>query len=155
VKGFTCGATSAVLDRRLPCARQIAKSELGFSLIELMIALAIAAMLAAIGSSYYADYVTSANRTEARAALSATAGSLEKCKLLYGVYNNGSCNVALPITTENNFYSITGVVADTTFVLTATPLAGERQATDDKCTTFTLSQTGLTGATGDDTSACW
>jgi len=127
----------------------------GFSLVEMLIVLVIAAILATVGSGYYGGYVTSANRTEARAALTQTAGSLDKCKVIYGVYDNPNCNVGLPFTSVNNYYSISGVIDSATFVLTATPVAGSRQATDDKCTTFTLNQTGLTGATGADVSACW
>ena len=155
MKRFTCSPASPGLVRCLFCKRPASATQPGFSLIELLIAMAIAVIVAAVGLGYYGDYVTSANRTEARAALTQTAGSLDKCKVLYGIYNNANCNVSLPFTTDNDFYRITGVVGATTFVLTATPVAGERQATDGNCKTFTLSQTGRTGATGDDTSDCW
>ena len=72
----------------------------GFSLIELMIVLVIVAILASVGSTYYGNYVISANRTEARSALTITAGRLEKCKALYGSYNNANCSVTLPFNTE-------------------------------------------------------
>ncbi len=155
MKRFTCSPDSPGLVRCLFCKRPASATQPGFSLIELLIAMAIAVIVAAVGLGYYGDYVTSANRTEARAALTETAGSLDKCKVLYGIYNNANCNVSLPFTTDNDFYRITGVVGATTFVLTATPVAGERQASDANCKTFTLSQTGRTGATGDDTSDCW
>ena len=155
MKRVTCNHTVPGRVRHLPRNRQPLKPERGFSLIEMLIVLVIGAILATIGSGYYGGYVTSANRTEARAALSRTAGSLDKCKVIYGIYNSPNCNVDLPFTTENNYYSVTAVIDTTTFVLTATPVAGGRQATDDKCTTFTLNQTGLTGATGGDVGACW
>lgn len=155
MKHLTCSTTFPRAVRRLPCTRPTLKSERGFSLIELMVVLVIAAILATIGSGYYSGYVMSANRTEARAALTRTAASLDKCKVLYGIYNSPNCNVALPFASESNFYNISGALDATTFVLTATPVAGERQAADNQCKTFTLSQTGLTGATGDNAGICW
>ena len=130
------------------------KHSLGYSLIELLIVVGIIGIISSIAIGYFGDNVMSANRTEARAALSQTAGSLEKCKSMYGAYDHANCNVAFPIATEA-FYEITGVVASSTFTLTATPVAGKTQANDDDCKTFTLTNTGLKDATGVDTSVCW
>ncbi len=124
-------------------------------MIELMIVVVIVAIIGMVSMGFFGDNIISANRTEARSALTQTAGSLEKCRSLYGGYNNASCNVALPVATDTNYYSITGVVASSTFSLTATPVAGEPQANDDDCKTLTLTNTGLKGGTGADTSACW
>ena len=111
----------------------------------------IAVSMAAFG--FYVDNVRSSHRTEARAALNATAGSLEKCKSLYGTYNHASCNVALNFASDNGYYQITGAVNPTTFTLTATAQGG--QADDDDCDTLTLTNTGVTGATGLNTAECW
>ncbi len=127
----------------------------GFTLIELMIVVAIVGILASVAMSFYGDNVIAANRTEARAALSGTAGSLEKCKSLYGVYNSANCNVAFPIDTESSYYEITAVLTGSTFALTATPQTGTPQANDADCTTLTLSNTGIKGATGADPTVCW
>ncbi len=127
----------------------------GYSLIELVIVVGIMSMIAMVAFGYFGDNVISANRTEARSALTQTAGSLEKCKSLYGGYDNGNCNVVLPFVTESNFYTVSAVVASSTFTLTATPVAGESQANDADCTTLTLTNTGLKAATGADTTVCW
>lgn len=131
------------------------KQAKGFTLIELMIVIAIVSILATIAMGFYGDSVISANRTEARSELIDTAGSLEKCKSLYGVYNSANCNVAFPITTDTSYYSITAALAGSTFALTATPIAGSPQASDADCTTLTLSNTGIKGATGANTGSCW
>ena len=131
------------------------KHSRGFSLIELLIVVAIVVLLASVSMAYFGDNVIRAKRTEARSALAETAGSLEKCKSIYGGYNAASCNVTLPFTTETNLYTITAVVAASTFTLTATPVAGQQQANDADCTSFTLTNTGIKGATGADTSDCW
>jgi type IV pilus assembly protein PilE len=127
----------------------------GFTLIELMIVVVIVSILAAVSTSFYGDNVTAANRTDARSVLTTVAGSLEKCKALYGTYNNANCNVTFPVASDNAMYSVTSALAATTFTLTATPVAGKRQVNDSDCTTFTLTNTGLKGATGADTSVCW
>jgi len=155
MKRLTYAPAQQRLAGLLPDRRRVLPTDSGFSLIEMLIVLAIAAILATISTGYYGAYVLSANRTEARAALTTAAASIEKCKVLYGVYDSADCNVAMPIITGNDYYSIDGVLTATTFVLTATPVAGERQAADEECTTFMLSHTGETSATGTDIADCW
>ncbi len=133
------------------------KKNQGFTLLELLLTIAIIGILSAVAIGFYGNNVRATNRTEARSELSRTAGSLEKCRSLYGTYNNTNCATvnALPITTSTNYYSITAALNPTTFVLTATPIAGGRQASDLYCTTLTLSNTGLRQATGSETTKCW
>jgi type IV pilus assembly protein PilE len=128
----------------------------GFSFIELMIVVAIIGILSTFALGFFGDNVIASNRSEGRAALTATAGSLEKCKSLYGSYNDGNCNVANTIATDTNFYSIdTTTRTATTFTLTATPVAGQPQANDADCTTMTLTNTGVKGGTGANAAECW
>ena len=76
-----------------------------------------------------------------------TAGSLEKCKSLFGAYNAGGCNVANTVISDATYYSIdTTTRTATTFTLTAAPVAGP-QVGDSDCTTMTLSNTGVKGGT--------
>ncbi len=132
------------------------KRNQGFTLVELMIVVAILGIVVMISAGFYGDNVRATNRTEARSALNETAGSLEKCRSLYGTYTNGNCNVVLPFDTENNYYRVSGTtITDVTFTLTATPIAGQPQADDGDCTTLTLTNTGVKGATGADIDECW
>ncbi len=130
------------------------KQSQGFSLIELTIVVGLIAIISMFAASYFGDNVTKANRTDARSALADTSGSLEKCKSLYSAYNNASCNVTFPVTSDSDHYSITVARNVNTFTLTATPV-GAQLASDADCTALTLTNTGMKGATGADTSACW
>jgi type IV pilus assembly protein PilE len=124
----------------------------GFTLIELMIVVAIIGIVSTIALGMYRDNIISANRTEGRSALQTAAATLEKCRSLYGSYNHANCNYA-DFNSETGLYSITSAIAATSFTLTATP--GARQTDDTDCTTLTLTNTGLKGGTGADTTECW
>jgi len=128
----------------------------GFSLVELIIVVAIVGILSSVALGFFGDNVIASNRSEGRAALSEAAGSLEKCKSLYGAYNAGNCNVAAAIVSDTNLYTIdtTSARTATTFTLTATPVAGQPQVNDTDCTTMTLTNTGVKGGTPA-TNECW
>ncbi len=128
----------------------------GFTLVELMIVVAIVGILGAISMSFYGNYVTDANRTDGRMALTETAASLEKCKSLYSIYNSANCNVAFPVTSDEGLYTVAATaISGPAFTLTATPVAGAYQAGDTDCTTLTLTSTGIEGGTGANVNDCW
>ena len=129
----------------------------GFTLIELMIVVAVVGILSSIAMAFYGDNVIAANRTEGRAALAETAGSLEKCRSLYGAYNSASCNVVVtPVATKSNYYSVSATaIAVSSFTLTAAPVVGEVQASDSDCGSLSLTNTGIKTSTGGNPPACW
>ena len=132
------------------------KNTAGFTLIELMIVVAIIGILATVALGFYGENVIASNRTEGRSALQTAAGTLEKCKSLYGRYDAANCNYA-DFTSESNFYTISGngTITATSFTLTATPVAGSAQAGDTDCTAITLTNTGVKNGTGADPTQCW
>jgi type IV pilus assembly protein PilE len=127
----------------------------GFTLVELLIVLTIMGILTAVSLQFYGNYVVAANRTDARIGLTATATALEKCKALYGAYNNAACDAVIPATSDAGFYTITVTNTVVTYELTATPVAGKPQVNDTECTTLTLSNTGYQSGTGTTVSHCW
>lgn len=129
----------------------------GFTLIELVVVVAIVGILAAIAYPGYMDYVRKGNRTDAKTTLLQTSQVLERCFTQYSAYNNAGCTVqnAGTVNSSERLYTV-GVVSDaTTYTLTATPVAGKVQAGDAKCATLTLNNLGVRGATGTSTGECW
>lgn len=111
-----------------------------------MAVVAVVGILATIAANMYSRQITAANRTEARSALQTSAGTLEKCKSLYGTYNHANCNYA-DFQTESGYYNVAVAIpaAGTTYTLTATRVGGSRQSSDGDCGDFTLTNTGVEG----------
>ncbi len=133
------------------------KAEQGFTLMELMIGVAIIGILATVAVASYSSYSIAANRTDARTALQATAGTLEKCKARYGVYNSANCSIinGATIVTNGGLYNISVTSAAASFSLSATPATGSSQLKDTDCTSIVLNNLGQQSGTGTKPSECW
>lgn len=135
--------------------RQHDRRVAGFTLVELVIAVAVLAILMAVAIPSYTRYVISTNRGEARVTLSNTAQLLERCYSRFSRYNAGDCTVTFPVPSETGLYSVTGEVNAADFTLTATP-QGSQAANDAECANFTLTHTGVRGVSGTGTvEDCW
>ena len=128
----------------------------GFTLIEVIIACAIVAILAAIALPSYSNAIQKSRRSDAKSALVAAAGQLERYfteRSTYATAALGSGGV-YPSTSLNGYYtlSITNKTA-TTYTLNAVP-AG--QQVGDPCGTFTYTDQGIKGVSGSMPVAdCW
>ncbi len=148
------------------------KKNLGFSLIELMVSVAIVGTLAALAFNSYQKTVLTTGRTDAMVTLSDVAQRMQRCFTAQSTYKpaaTGICTVAdsavatAGIISADGLYKI-NLVNDASYtaiayVLTATPVTGKRQVKDTDCASFSLNQIGVKAATkspsGDNTAVCW
>ena len=125
----------------------------GFTLIEIMIVIAIIGIVITIGYPSLTEYVKKGRRTEVAGLLSEQAQILERFYSRNNVYTN-----ATGLSTGNDFYTITPTITDQTFLLTAVRKAGTAMATD-KCGDFTITNTGVrsmvNATAGLATKDCW
>jgi len=144
----------------------------GFSLIELMVALTIAGILAAIAYPAYTSHLLRGRRADAISALAAIMQAQERYRGNQSKYASSATTLVPEIATVAPLYDIRISAGsngdfDIGYVVTATPVAGSKQAADVTCKALVVELKGATpfySATGDptnsgtdsDTSAqCW
>ncbi|MBL4940406.1 MAG: type IV pilin protein [Colwellia sp.] len=125
----------------------------GFSLIELLITVAIIGILAGIAYPSYVDHVTRSNRSEAQRELLRLANIEEQVFIDFRSYTDDMRDLGMavdPYITESSNYSIDAALANDgqTFILTAT--AQYSQADDTDCAELTINEAGVKTPP-----ACW
>lgn len=126
----------------------------GFTLIELMIVVAIIGILAAIGYPSYQESVRKSNRTEAKVDLADFAQRLQKCFTAYGRYDDPNNKNLCPAyetlkvgnvkSKGNQYYKVT-ISDDTAITYTLTATADKAPQTADTrngCDVLTLNHRG-------------
>lgn len=119
----------------------------GFSLIELMIAVVIVGILAAVAVPSYQNYVIKANRAAAQAFMMDVDSRQKQYLLDARSYldvadNSGFSALGMAVPTDvSSFYDVTVATSSPppAFTITAEPIAGTRQANDG---TLTLNSSG-------------
>lgn len=140
----------------------------GFTLIELMIAVVIAAILLAIAVPSYRSEVQKSRRTDAKTALLDIASREQRYFSVNNTFTTsapglgyGGAAATFPMNVGSGYYSVS-VTAPAganppTFTLTATPI--NSQASDTQCASFTVDNTGkqsaLNSSNADSTATCW
>ncbi len=135
----------------------------GFSLAELLIAMAIMGILVAVALPVYTNSVVRSNRAEAKNELMQVAADQERFFSSNNTYTDDATPLVTPNvasrdrTTTNGWYVISvaacaGGAIGNCFIATATPQGTQ---TADVCTTLTLTNTGVRGATGSTADDCW
>jgi type IV pilus assembly protein PilE len=135
----------------------------GFTLLELLIVVAIMGILASIAIPAYQNSVTRSSRAEAKTELLQVASDQERYFSNFNTYVDDALPLNTPVvagrdrTTQNGFYLISvadcgGGAITNCFLATAT---AQNDQTADTCTTLTVSNAGARGATGDTINECW
>ena len=134
----------------------------GLTLVELMVTVAVLAILATIAYPLYTQQAQKSRRTDARVALESIAQAQERFFTVNGTYSAAltalqlgpavdTCADADTCTSVKGAYQIdlTQPGGATSFLLTATPQGPQ---VGDDCTTMTVNQLGIRNGTG---TGCW
>ena len=156
------------------------RARTGFTLVELLIAVAIVSILTAIAVPSYRLYVQRGNRTVAKSAMTEIlsrqnsfyvdrkhfATTFDKLGLSGSTVYLTRDGVMSSTSTAQSIYEITlagdaatttcpatGSASATGFTVIARPING--QASDTRCATMCMGSTGIKSASGTDASNCW
>ncbi len=135
----------------------------GFTLIELMIVVAIIGIISAIAYPSYTDYVKRAKRSDAQGSLVELSQYMERWYTGHGFYSKAADGAAapdLPFATSPKegeaMYDLqVSAISASGYTLQAVPIARKMMA-GDKCGSLTVTNTGVRGVTGTAPVAdCW
>jgi type IV pilus assembly protein PilE len=133
------------------------KLQKGFSLIEVMVTVAIVAILAAVAVPSYTEYVARGKTAEATSGLANLRVKLEQYfqdNRTYVGYVDGDCKLASGVSAiETKYFTYACTSAATTFSITATGVSGQGMSNYE----YTINEAGAktSKAGGTTGTGCW
>lgn len=140
------------------------KRACGFTLIEVVIVMAIIGIIAAISFGSYSDSVQKSRRTDGKDALVRAAAEQEKWFLQYSRYTDQISDIGGSTSKEGNYtlsvvMNLNGTACSSHDCYTLTATAANAQAGDSKCTRLVLDslgrQTSYNSSSALSTDLCW
>ena len=126
---------------------------IGFSLLELVIVLAVIGVLLTLAIPSYQRYTQRVHRAEAIRMMLAIADCQERVRASTGFYDTSSCGEGF----NSDSHELRIEPPDTTASLEFTIIAQLRQGSDDTCGNLSLDQTGSRGISANQATVnkCW
>lgn len=129
----------------------------GFTLIELMITVAVIGLLAAVAYPSYQGQVRKSRRADAVQALAQLQQGQERYRANNTTYGSTLANAGIATaTTSGGYYTLAitaGSASATGYTATATAVTGKSQAKDTSCTVLTTTVTN--GSATNTPTTCW
>jgi type IV pilus assembly protein PilE len=126
------------------------KSESGFGLIELMIAVAVIGILASIAWPAYQEHVRQSRRADAKSQLMQMVQCMERFNTSNSTYIGGPARCPVP---PSQFYALNyGAVTRNAFAITAAPQGSQ---STDSCGQLGINQAGEKTHQGGSSAKCW
>ena len=137
------------------------KRHKGLTLIELMVVVAVLAILSAVAYPLYTNQVQKSRRADAKTALQTIALAQERFFTINGEYagNLSTLQISPEMrggASDEGYYTITLTLAGSdNEQFTVTAAAGGPQAADTDCEEFTIDHRGVKTATDGGSTNCW
>jgi type IV pilus assembly protein PilE len=130
----------------------------GFSLIELVVAMLIFAILTTIAVPTFSNYTHRAKRSDATRTMTIDAQALERC-YTQGFTYVGCAQVSASAASGQGYYTVSVTMTANSYSITAVPVSPGPQTSDTPCQTFGLNNAGtqsaLDGSGTSNTQTCW
>lgn len=133
------------MSKKMHITKKVSRNIRGFTLVEVMIVVAIISIIATIAYPSYVDHVIRSNRAEALIELTRVANLQEQFFVDNNRYTDDLNELGLggvAYETQSANYSIASVIANNATQFTLTATARKRQVKDTGCTAITLTHTG-------------
>ena len=141
--------------------RPVRRNQVGFTLIELMVTVALLGILTSVAYPSFMDSVRKGNRNDAKTALARAVTAQERFFATNGTYSADVTDIGFAAdgVTEHGHYVITAAAGATgigsSYVVTATAASGDMQEDDTNCTVYSMNSLGVKTPSPTATTRCW